>query len=312
MFQKIIIISGFCFVIIGRVYACPVIGSGPPKMSEPEYCQLLQPSASDRLALSAWMLGSGDALKRQGCWKSHIYWGELAIQEILGSDNIERQQLLVLKLASSYFYLGDYDSFQKVVLYAETLIVPEKHWKAQVEILYLSSALARVRKQKDAVFLVEQALLVLDKQTENTDFLRAKVLYNLGGALTDGVDTDYGRAVKVLKQAEHLFRKMGDQYDLNRAVIRVARVLYLQGHYSRALAELNTIHGQLESPRGRMLYFQQRAKVLMAMKNWKEADRDAKRGFDLALVLSAEKDQKRIREIQAEIRARKQSLTRQK
>ncbi|UYM15128.1 tetratricopeptide repeat protein [Endozoicomonas euniceicola] len=271
---------------------------------EPSYCQSLQPSAADRLALPEWVLGSGSVLKRQGCWKSHIHWGELALETVRKHKQFSQERALLLSLASSFFYLGEYAHCLSFAKAAETLSDPKKDWRSIVESLYLQSAVARAKNDGGAVSLAEKALPIIDQQKEPAPFLRGKVLYNLAAALTDGKERNLERAREALVNAETLFKEAGNQYDVVRAVIRLARVNYLQGRYSQALTRLNGIQFQLGPPRTRMLFYQQRAKVLLAMKEWQKAEVDAGKAKELAMALYARKDLDRIALLQKRISER--------
>ncbi|WP_354022327.1 hypothetical protein [Endozoicomonas lisbonensis] len=271
---------------------------------EPSYCQSLQPSAADRLALPEWILGSDSVLKRQGCWKSHIHWGEQALKEARKRKQFSQERALLLSLASSYFYLGEYALCLSFAKAAETLSDPKKDWRSIVESLYLQSAVARVKNDGRAVSLAEKALAIIDRQKESAPLLRGKVLYNLAAALTDGKEQSLERAREALMNADTLFREEGNQYDVVRTVIRLARVSYLQGNYKQALTRLNGIQFQLGPPRTRMLFFQQRAKVLLAMKEWQKAEVDAEKAKELAMALDARKDLDRIVLLQRSISER--------
>ena len=271
---------------------------------EPSYCQSLQPSTADRLSLPEWVLGSGSVLKRQGCWKSHIHWGERALEEVRKRKQFSQERALLLSLASSYFYMGEYTLCLSFAKAAETLSDPKKDWRSIVESLYLQSAFARVKNDGRAVSLAEEALAIIDRQKEPAPFLRGKVLYNLAAALTDGKERSLERAREALMNAETLFRETGNQYDVVRTVIRLARVSYLQGHYNQALTRLNGIQFQLGPPRTRMLFYQQRAKVLLTMKEWQKAEADAEKAKELAMALDARKDLDRIVLLQKRIHER--------
>lgn len=267
--------------------------------TEPEYCKLLRPSALDRLALPEWLLGSGDILKQQGCWVSHSRLGE----EVLARPDL-REDLrgrLALSLASSAFYLGDYDRCLGLALSARQLVdnqkSPQRQLRARVESGYLRSAVARVRKQPEAVPLAEQALKMAKAEPDSDDFLVAKSLYNLGAALTDVEPVDLVRAYQAFVEAEKRFRFAGSQYDVVRSVIRQARVLYLQADYHGALNRLNSITDQLGRPRGKMLFYYQRAKIYKALKRWQDAKADIDIALELASMLGADQDQRRIREL---------------
>ncbi|AMO57446.1 hypothetical protein GZ77_15300 [Endozoicomonas montiporae] len=289
--------------------SCSVYGSGSKDISrnafyhsdEPAHCQHLQPTDKDRLALSDWVLAQGAELKQQGCWKSHIYWGEQALKEARKRKQFDQQRALLLSLASSFFYLGDYVRCLSFAKAAETLSDPVKDWKTMVESLYLQSAVARVQSRGQAVKLAEKALSIIDQQKEPAEFLRGKVLYNLAAALTDGEEKNLARAREVLIQAEALFKEAGSQYDVSRTVIRLARVCYLQKDYDKALKRLNSIQSQLVQPRTRMLFFQQRAKVLLAMNEWQAAGEDIEKARELAVSLDARADLDRIKALQVSI-----------
>ena len=266
---------------------------------EPDYCKLLQPSSVDRLALPEWLLGSGDMLKQQGCWGSYNKLGA----EVLDRTSLapELRGRLALKLASSSFYSGDYERCLELALLASALSgqqpTAQKILRTQVESLYLQSAVARVNQQTSAVTLAEEALALAETSMEDRDFLVAKSLYNLGAALTDVSPVDLSRANKAFIEAEKRFTLAGSQYDQVRSVIRQARVLYLKQRYQEALDRLNTVEDLLEQPRSKMLFFQQRSKILVAMKHWQQAQENADIALELAQVLGAEKDQRRIQEL---------------
>ena len=282
----------------------PCLLKAQAKPVEPEYCKLLQPSALDRLALPEWLLGSGDILKQQGCWFSYNRLGRKVLERSLLPASLKAR--LALNLASSAFYQGDYDRCLDLALTAQGLaqqqMSAQHTLKVQVESRYLQSAVARVRQQPEAVPLAEQALALAKAAPGNNDFLVAKSLYNLGAALTDVAPVDSDRAQAVFAEAEKRFYLSGNQYDTVRSVIRQARVLYLNRRYHEALDRLDTVADQLEQPRSKILFYHQRAKILVSIKNWKRAQADAEIALQLAELLGAEKDRERIRDVIQQIK----------
>ena len=272
---------------------------------EPVFCQSLQPSISNQQSLDEWMTGPGFSLKYHGCWKSHIDWGHKGIEAARRKKNVHNERALLISLASSYFYLGDEEQCLTMAKQAQSLSNPDRDWAVIVESLYLLSAVARVRNQKEAVKLNEQALTILEKQSVPSPFLRGKVLYNLAAALTDTDYTDSQRASTALQEAETLFRQTGSQFDVVRTVIRLARVDSLDGNNHQALKRLNQVQFQLDTFRTRMLFYYQRAKVFLALKHLEEAFRDVERAEELSISLDARKDNQRIQSLKESVLSEK-------
>ncbi|MGI9276509.1 MAG: hypothetical protein ACR2PT_16895 [Endozoicomonas sp.] len=243
-------------------------------------------------------------LKKHGCWSTHVDLGERALNTVVAKRRQPEELQLSLQLASSYFYLGNYRRCAELADAAGRIAKDSGLWPERVESLYLKSAVARVNGDKNAVALSEEALNYSERHLPDDRRLRAKILYNLGAALTDSEKPDLVMARTWLKEASRTYHQQHDDYEIVRTGLRLARVEYLRKHYRQALKETLSVEKHLKEPRAKMLYHYQVAKIEHRLSHWSKAREEALQALALALSLEALKDRQRIEALLAVVRKR--------
>ena len=270
--------------------------------NEPGQCIAIQPAKHARGSLVHWLLEKGTWLKQHGCWRRHLELGDAALRQADGVRDARPVMLLSLQMASSSFYLGDYDHSLKLAKSALQAALQQKDSAAETEALYLQSAIARAKGEAAAVTLAEQSLSVFHKSMLDDQVLEGKVYFNLGAALSDTYPQQLDKSKEYLQQAYLLFVANKRNNDALRAGVRWARVEYLQEHYDEALKLLRSFTYWVEGPRLKMLYDFQLAKVLHRLQRWQEADALVQSALNLANELDARRDKERIEVLLAAIR----------
>ena len=272
----------------------PLLLVCPVQAKEPEVCSTFRPPISGDETLGHWLLREDRALKDKGCWHKHLELGTTALAESEQKGDNRTIMLLSLQLASSSFYLGDYDHSFKLAARALREGRQQQNKAVQAEALYLQSAIARAKGQPDAVSLAEDALTILQKERMDDPVLEGKVHFNLGAALSDIPPKKLNQSKQHLKQAYSLFVANKRNHDALRAGLRWTRVEYLQGHYPEALKLIKSLELWVDGPRSKMLYNYQLAKVLHRLKDWRKANHYAMEALKLAETLDASRDKARI------------------
>lgn len=268
---------------------------------EPEKCVSIKPPKNAINSLIHWLLDKEPWLKQHGCWKKHLELGGLALKQADKTRDARSIMLLSLQMASSSFYLGDYDHSLKLAESALQAARQQKDSAAETEGLYLQSAVARAKGEPVAVIFAEQSLSVLQKSMLDDPVLEAKVYFNLGAALSDTPPKQLEKSRRYLEQAYLLFVANKRNNDALRAGLRWVRVEYLQGHYHEALKLLKSFTHWVEGPRLEMLYDYQLAKVLHQLQRWQEAEIAVREALRLANQLDARKDRDRVESLLAAI-----------
>ena len=264
-------------------------------VAEPARCLELQPISDEPSDPVEWLIKNGEMLKKNGCWSTHVSLGERALKKTVIQKRQHEELQLSLQLASSYFYLGNYRRCHELADLAVNLAKSAELWQETIEGLYLKSAVARVNGKKQAVALSEEALDSAERHAADNPRLRAKILYNLGAALSDSDQPDLVRARTVLREASDIYRRIGSEdYEIVRTGLRLARVEYLRKNYRLALKEARAVKKYLQEPRAKMLYHYQIAKIEHRLKHWVTAREDALQGLALAQTLGAVKDRQRL------------------
>ncbi|WP_236631462.1 tetratricopeptide repeat protein [Endozoicomonas numazuensis] len=262
---------------------------------EPVICQKLKPPKNKPEQLVDWLLKNGHRLKHEGCWKSHISLGTRGMEEAAKQSRFLDRARIALNLSSSYFCLGDYDSCRKLAEEASHYAREHKDWKEYITSLYLLSGVSRAQGRKEAVYYAEKGMEELQKHQPDDHYLKAKILYNLGGALSDLEEPDLDRARAAMMESHSLYHGLKNQYEIVRSGLRLARIDYLKGNYISALAVIQSVEVHLERPRSRMLYHYMMAKILHRMKKWGRARTEALESLAWADRLKAKVDEERTR-----------------
>lgn len=277
--------------------------------SEPEHCAAIKPPKSGKEPLIHWLLNNGSSeLKEHGCWEKHLELGNLALIQTDKKKDARSIMQLSLQMASSAFYLGDYDHSFKL---AESALEDSRQLKdtvAETEALYLLSANARARGEPGAVALAQEALSVFQKASLDDPVLEGKIYFNLGAALSDTSPQQLDKSKQYLQKAYRLFSANQRSRDALRAGLRWVRVEYLQANFEEALKLFKSFGDHfskdVEGPRLQMLYDYQYAKVLHRLSQWREADARAQNAMKLAEQLNTTKDRERIEKLLKAIRAK--------
>lgn len=262
--------------------------------NELEQCATIKPPKHATDSLVHWLLDKEPWLKQHGCWKKHLELGAVALKQTDKIRDARPLMLLTLQMASSSFYLGDYDHSLKLAESALQAARQQKDSTAETEALYLQSAIARAKGDPIAVTLAEQALSVLQKSMLDDQVLEGKVYFNLGAALSDTYPLQLDKSKHHLQQAYLLFVANKRNGDALRSGLRWSRVEYQQGHYEDALKLLRSFTHWVEGPRLEMLYDFQLARVLHRLQRWQEAEALAHSALKLANRLGATRDRERI------------------
>ena len=258
-----------------------------------EGCQNLLPPKADT-SLSGWLLQKEKAFKQQGCWQQHLDYGVKALQEAEKQQQSRVVMKLSLQLASSSFYLGQYAKAQSLAEKGYSLAVTHNDIDAQIEGLYLLSAVARTQQSPTAIELSEKALYLYRQQPFSDKPLEAKIYMNLGAAYSDVPPPDLDFSRQYLQKAYILFLDQEQQHDALRAGLRLVRVDYLLNQLDRAQKFLESLSLLVDNPRSEMLYGYQMGKVLHRQKQWGEAGSYAIKAKKLAVELDASKDMERL------------------
>ncbi|WP_062270559.1 hypothetical protein [Endozoicomonas arenosclerae] len=273
----------------------PAFSQEQKSNEEPAICQKLKPPRNKPEKLVDWLLENGHRLKQEGCWQSHIRYGTRGMEEAAMKSRFLDRARIALNVSSSYFYLGDYDNCRKLAEEAGNYAREHQDWKEYITSLYLLSGVSRAQGRKEAVLFAEKGLEELKKHKPDDAYLKAKILYNLGGALSDLDEPDLDRARSAMLESHKLYHEMNNQYEIVRSGLRLARVDYLKGDYISALAVIQSVEVHLERPRSRMLYHYMMAKILHRMKKWDRARAEALESLAWADRLHAQIDEERSR-----------------
>ena len=264
-------------------------------------CSGIKPPATRDGAFVQWVISEGEAFKRLGCWKEHIHWGEEAINIASQAGDNKAMMALSIQLASTYFYLGDYQKCEDSARAANKAAIALDDRIAEVQSLYLLSAAHRARGDSQSVRFAEQALRLCERYVPDDKALKAKVLFNLAAAESDVKPVQLDKAAIHLKDAGCLFKEEGKSHDVLRVGFRLARVQYLRGNYSEANKTIAGLKSYEKSPRNEMIYLYQLAKIEHRQSKWQEAAVSGNQAYRLAVQLDAKKDIERIKLLMAAI-----------
>ena len=285
----------FLVLLCVTFFTCSAVSQVQMSDDESAICQKLQPPKDKPELLVDWLLQNDFKLKQEGCWQTHIRLGARGMEDAGMQSRFLDRARIALNVASSYFYLGDYDNCRKLAEEASNYAREHKDWKEYITSLYLLSGVSRAQGRKEAVYFAEKGMEELKKHQPNDRYLKAKILYNLGGALSDLAEPDLDRARIAMMESHTLYHELNNQYEIVRSGLRLARIDYLKGEYISALAVIQSVEVHLERPRSRMLYRYMMAKILHRMKKWDRAKTEALESLAWADRLNAKVDEERTR-----------------
>jgi len=162
-------------------------------------------------------------------WSLVCSLGENALQDEALSA-VEMAQVHA-RLASSYFYLGDYESMKGHAHACQSIALDASSKQYLVRSLYLLSAYYRGNLLfSDAKGVISEALELTESDIE--DCLKAKVFFNAGAAYADDPDGDPYQAIEYYQKALTLLDPISD--DAYRTMIRMAKGWILLEKYEQA------------------------------------------------------------------------------
>lgn len=229
-----------------------------------------------------------DQLKVEN-WEELCRVGEKALEEDLLPEEAAQ---IHARLASSYFYLGDYEAMKKHTLACQSLALDHDSQPYLIRSLYLLSAYYRGQKQ----FLVAQSTIqeALKLLTEEIDpCLKAKVFFNAGAAWADDPNGNPHQALAYYKNALALFESHSD--DAYRTQIRLAKVYLLLGQNKQAWKIIFPLLEQTLEPKTTVHLLYVSAQLHLLEGNQVEALRLIEQALPLAEQLQMKVDVERLK-----------------
>ncbi|CAK8162396.1 exported hypothetical protein [Candidatus Xenohaliotis californiensis] len=183
--------------------------------------------------------------------KAEEKWQSIAdiSHKILLDNNLDHfsKSLVLNRLASSYFYLGDYENVLNSSMKALYHAKKSASNVSQIRSLYLLSAAHRAlatkksfsNHKKKSLQFINHALVLLDKQQPIQDcnfFIAGKVYFN-AGALYQDILQNNKKAIWYYEQALTMFNHSSDDY--YRTAIRYIRCLLESGEHNIAKIKMN-------------------------------------------------------------------------
>lgn len=168
-----------------------------------------------------------DELKVEN-WEVLCCLGEKALEENLLPEEAAQ---IHARLASSYFYLGNYDAMKKHAIACQSIALDQSSQLYLIHSLYLLSAYYRGQKEfQEAQSTIEKALQLITD--EIPPCLKAKVFFNAGAALADNPNGNPHQALTYYEKALALLDSNSN--DAYRTQIRIAKTYLLVGQNSQA------------------------------------------------------------------------------
>lgn len=206
-----------------------------------------------------------DRLKSQD-WPVVCDLGEKALQDD-SLPNLEKAQIHA-RLASSYFYLGDYESMVRHVQECRSIALDLSSKQYLARALYLLSAYYRGNLLfEDARATISEAIELTESDIE--DCLKAKVFFNAGAAHADDPFGDVFQAIYYYQKAINLFGEASD--DAYRTQIRMAKCWLVLKNYREAWDRLSPLFQVDLKPRTHVHLQYISAQVNVAQGEWETA-----------------------------------------
>jgi tetratricopeptide (TPR) repeat protein len=243
-------------------------------------------------------------LKTEESWQEIIDLGLIEIN----SGKLTREEIsqIRLKLASCYYYLGNYQETINQAQQASEALITSKNIDSLARSYYLVSAgyraltLAAITESKKYDYYkkskswIDKAILI---STDNAaeDFTRAKVYFN-AGALQQDVKANYSEASKYFVQALSLLAKNNDyQDDYNRTAIRNIRCLLELGNILTAEQQAQNLTKKIaKETRTTVHLLQLQSKIAFEKGNYYESHAYATKALKIAKTKSMSVDVQRL------------------
>ncbi|MEI6187163.1 MAG: hypothetical protein WCP46_01500 [Alphaproteobacteria bacterium] len=165
--------------------------------------------------------------------KEQENWQEIIIKGIrtINNDALtnEEKSLIYARLASCYFYLGNYEEARKAALEGFKLAGDDPNLLGRS--LYLQSAIYRATKQQELAFKMIKKALELTNNPKMNEYVKAKIYFN-AGALHQDLFNQSELASQYYKQAMKIYKEYSDDYC--RTAIRYIRCLVELGKLNEA------------------------------------------------------------------------------
>lgn len=162
-------------------------------------------------------------------WHAICALGEKDLEDESLTD-LEKAQICA-RLASSYFYLGEYESMKGYIEACRSIALDHSSKKYFIRSLYLLSAYYRGSSLfKEAREVIDEAMELLGSDVE--DYLKAKVYFNAGAAYADDPSGDPLKAIEYYQKALTLLDRSSN--DAHRVQIRMAKSHLLLKQHKKA------------------------------------------------------------------------------
>lgn len=244
-----------------------------------------------------------NSLIKEENWEEIITLGEKALQIAEIIEDEETEFKILDTLVSIYFRLGD---FIEAKIKAERLVllgISIDNSELVVESLYKLSAVIRAEANNYSAFpdvqqnYFAEAKVYANMALEmcpNNQFLKAKVLFNLGAAIADNPMDNQAEALSVFNEALDLFEQLREEDYRLRTMIRLGKVYLSMNDLSSAQAIVDQLQWSFLDGRTKMHFLYLGAQVSAAAGNWTEACDKAKEGRMMAIILHAKADLERF------------------
>lgn len=241
------------------------------------------------------LVDSGSQLKKNGLWKEHIHFSELALERCLAKDRMTDYAKIATQVASTYFYQGNYQECRNKASRAYDIYAGSNSVAGQIACLYLLSAAERGLKNFDKSIAIAHAALAYFNEGDFEDNqLQAKVLFNLAAAYMDKDGPETAKAEELLTSCIILAEGAHDQDYALRASLRLCKTYLMQGKISPAKELLADLASRIPDQRAWMHYHYLFAQVLAKEGKKEEARKEALEAKQLAEHLQAKEDLARI------------------
>lgn len=222
-------------------------------------------------------------LRKQEKWDEIVDLGVKAL-----SDSPTDKELIQIHghLASSYFYLGDFEEVEHHANHCYKFACKSGDKNEQAHGLYLLSAAARSRGEFEQARIFARKGLPLAEGE-----MKAKVYFNLGAAEADDPDGNLEEAENAYKEARDLFECPEDQ---QRTSIRLGKIYLLKGDLDEAERVVEALLPLIQCDRISMHSEYLSAQIEKARGNPEEARNFAAHALEKAERLGAKKDIERL------------------
>lgn len=232
-------------------------------------------------------------LLKKEAWLEIVELGERALLE---GANIPLKMAIHDQLVSTYFRLGEFDRglvhAERLTFLAATICDME----ARINSLYkLSATLRGAQLYLQGRKAIQESMALCKGMTN--EWLLARVIFNYGALEMEDPQGDLVLATDQLKQAEALFKKLGNEEDyLARTQIRLGKAYLLRKMGPEARNVVEELRKAALEPRTHMHFLYLEAQVLLMEGDILLAQQKALEAKALAHSLGAKADEKRYEE----------------